>query len=58
MPARNARMQCIRRDILPNTEKHKMDFNIEIQNSKMFRGNPKYERAQKMTISKYFESKS
>ena len=34
MPARNARMKCLRRDILPNTEKHEIAFNIEIQNYK------------------------
>ena len=39
MPARNVRKKGIRRDILPNTntENHEIAFNIEIQNSKMFR---------------------
>ena len=46
MPARNARMKCLRRDILSNTEKHEIAFNIENKNTKIFRGKLKDVRAQ------------
>ena len=38
MPARNARMKSIRRDILPNPniENHQVSFKLKIQKSKMF----------------------
>ena len=47
MHARNARMKLIRRDILLNTniKNHKFDFEMKIQNPKMFMLKPKYIRA-------------